>query len=330
MRNILRVLFAAAVIAGLCLTSFAANLPAASAQTSANTITNITKNMVISEKTVIPENETLYVRNGGNLYINEGVKVKLLGTIKVADGGAVYIRGSVICANDSVMSVSGKVKILKSGNLTLNSGSKLKINSTGVFKGNGTLSVKDKFSDISCSGTVNVHIEPPKPVKEGGVTYVGGVILVNKKYHLPKDYGNGLDSYAYSAYLKMREASGYDMSILSGYRSYAKQTSVFNYWCSVDGYTKARTYSALPGQSEHQTGLAIDISSLEESYADTPEGKWLAANCYKYGFIIRYPKDGEAITGYIYEPWHVRYLGESTAKLVYDSGLTLEQFLGVS
>ena len=73
----------------------------------------------------------------------------------------------------------------------------------------------------------------------------------------------------------------------------------------------------------------MDLDAFEESYGETPEGIWLAENCWRYGFIIRYPKGKEEITGYTYEPWHVRYLGKSTAKLVYDSGLTLEEFLNV-
>ena len=74
----------------------------------------------------------------------------------------------------------------------------------------------------------------------------------------------------------------------------------------------------------------MDISSMKQSYGNTPEGKWLAEHCWEYGFLLRYPKNSESITGYIYEPWHVRYLGKSTAKLVHDSGLTLEEFLGVA
>ena len=97
-----------------------------------------------------------------------------------------------------------------------------------------------------------------------------------------------------------------------------------NFW-----QAEADTFSARPGTSEHQTGLAMDVGWIDDSYGDTPSGKWLAANCYKYGFIIRYPKNKESITGYKYEPWHIRYLGTDIAKDVYDSGLCLEEYLGV-
>ena len=88
--------------------------------------------------------------------------------------------------------------------------------------------------------------------------------------------------------------------------------------------------TARPGYSEHQTGLAFDIINTDPSFDSTPEGKWLAANCYKYGFIIRYPKGKENITGFVYEPWHIRYLGVEIATSVYDSGLCLEEYLGIN
>jgi LAS superfamily LD-carboxypeptidase LdcB len=124
-------------------------------------------------------------------------------------------------------------------------------------------------------------------------------------------------------------ADGITLWICSGYRSYSYQSKLYNNYVYTDGKAAADTYSARPGHSEHQTGLAADINSADESFAGTPEAKWLAANCWKYGFIIRYPKGKESITGYIYEPWHIRYLGKENAKLVYESGLTLEEYLGI-
>ena len=93
---------------------------------------------------------------------------------------------------------------------------------------------------------------------------------------------------------------------------------------------EADRYSARPGHSEHQTGLAFDLNSLDQSFGQTKEGKWIAANSWKYGFILRYPQDKEAQTGYMYEPWHVRYLGKDVAKKVYDSGLCLEEYLNIT
>lgn len=282
---------------------------------------------IISKDSVIPEGATLYVKKGGTLYILNGAELALGGTLKVASGGSVYVQGELTAEESGKISCTGKMKIQRAGYVTL--GGTLAVNKGGKVTGLGTLEVVNEFSDITCKGSVTAKIKAPEPVEKDGVTYVGGVLIVNRKYDLPKDYGSGLNGAAYSAYTKMKKASGYDMEIVSGYRSYEKQSKTFAYWVSVDGYETASRYSAQPGHSEHQTGLAMDITSLNQSYADTPEGKWLAENCWKYGFILRYPADSEDITGYIYEPWHIRYLGTSTAKLVHDSGLTLEEFLGV-
>lgn len=126
------------------------------------------------------------------------------------------------------------------------------------------------------------------------------------------------------------KALGLNIPLVSGYRSYETQENLYNKYVKKDGEKKANTYSAKPGESEHQTGLAFDIGSVDRSFANTIEAKWLAENAYLYGFIVRYPKGKTDITGYIYEPWHVRYLGEKKAKDVYLSGLTLEEYLGVN
>lgn len=289
---------------------------------------NLSGAFVISDSSVVPEDSTLYVKKGGKLYIKSGAELIVNGTLKVAAGGAVYVKGNLTAGEGAVTSVTGKVKIQKNGVFT--QGGTLRVNKGGNVFGLGTLEVVNNFSDIVCKGTVKSKIKAPAPVETDGVTTIGGVIIVNRQFDLPKDYGDGLTDETYSAYLKMREASGYDMSIVSGFRSYEKQKATFAYWASIDGAEVADTYSAQPGHSEHQTGLAMDISSLRQSYGETPEGKWLAEHCWEYGFLLRYPKGSEKITGYIYEPWHVRYLGTSTAKLLHDSGLTLEEFLGVA
>lgn len=300
---------------------------AAPAATVGAAVTDIKKTEYIRENTTIPENETLYVREGGKLYIMDGVKLTVEGKLKCAAGGEIYVRGTLNAKSGSTVSISGKMKILSMGKL--NQKGRLNINSAGVIKGMGSLNVSD-FDEINCVGSVTAKINPPKPVKKDGVTTVGGVVIANKEISLPEDYGSGLDRDTYNAFVRMKRDSGFDMSIVSGFRSYEKQVEVFKYWCEVEGEEKAKMQSSVPGHSEHQTGLVIDVSSLEQSYGDTAEGKWLAANCYKYGFIIRYPKGKEDITGYAYEPWHLRYLGTSTAKLVHDSGLTLEEFLGLA
>ncbi len=169
--------------------------------------------------------------------------------------------------------------------------------------------------------------------KINGITYVDGILIANKTYSLPASYDPGLDKETGEAFSEMAAAAardGLSIYIVSGYRSYSTQYSTYNYFVNYYGRARADRSSARPGHSEHQTGLAVDINSTSSAFAYTPEAKWLAENCWKYGFIIRYPQDKEDITGYMYEPWHVRYLGKELAKKVADSGLCLEEYLDIT
>ncbi|HYF94050.1 MAG TPA: M15 family metallopeptidase [Symbiobacteriaceae bacterium] len=127
---------------------------------------------------------------------------------------------------------------------------------------------------------------------------------------------------------------GIHLAGVSGYRSFATQSALFDYYVRTQGEETARKYSAEPGHSEHQTGLAMDISgstgkcAADDCFAGTPEALWLEQHAPEYGFIIRYPKGKESITGYAYEPWHVRYVGVATAKETVARGLTLEEYYG--
>ena len=153
-------------------------------------------------------------------------------------------------------------------------------------------------------------------VVKDGITYVGGILIANKTYPLPADYAPGFTGGTYKAFQVMQEAAaneGIKLEIISGFRSYEKQQQTYQSWVNTYGREYADTISARPGYSEHQSGLAMDLNSLKFAFADTKEGKWLAENCWKYGFIIRYPEDKEDVTGYKYEPWHIRYLGKETA-----------------
>ena len=166
-----------------------------------------------------------------------------------------------------------------------------------------------------------------------GVTYVDGILIANKTYDLPEDYAPGVDPTAEAALNELISAAakdGHTLYMISGYRSYNRQYNLYHGYAANSSYEEADTYSARPGFSEHQTGLAFDMNSVEISWANTPEGQWLKNHCAEYGFIIRYPEDKTNITGYIYEPWHIRYLGIETAKAVTESGLTLEEYLGIS
>ncbi len=128
---------------------------------------------------------------------------------------------------------------------------------------------------------------------------------------------------------------GLKLMLVSGYRSYVTQQSVYSGYVATGGKAYANATSAQPGHSEHQTGLAADLGAvsrkcqLEVCFGEAAEGKWLAANAYKYGFIIRYQKDKNNLTGYDYEPWHIRYIGSDLAAQIYNNGQTLEQFFGL-
>lgn len=115
----------------------------------------------------------------------------------------------------------------------------------------------------------------------------------------------------------------------SGYRSYKSQNSTYSSRVKSEGKKLADAYVAKPGFSEHQTGLCIDITNEGKYFVKgTKEADWLAENCYKFGFIIRYPYGKKSITGIEYEPWHIRYVGEEAAKYIHDNGITLEEYLG--
>ncbi len=164
-------------------------------------------------------------------------------------------------------------------------------------------------------------------------TYIDGILVVNKTYALPSWFGNGLTPETSAAFEAMRAeaaSQGLNLYISSGFRSYASQTSIYNRFVANEGVAGADAHSARPGHSEHQSGMAIDLNTISEEFGSTPEGKWVAENAHRFGFIVRYPQGKQAITGYVWEPWHLRYLGVDKATAVYNSGLTLEEYLGVT
>ena len=129
---------------------------------------------------------------------------------------------------------------------------------------------------------------------------------------------------------------GYRLVMASGYRSASLQKFYYDNYVRKDGQEAADTYSARPGTSEHQTGLALDIARVDRKcylqicFASTIEGDWLKNNAHKYGFHLRYQKGKEQITGYQFEPWHFRYVGKELAGKLYESGLAMEEFFGLN
>lgn len=184
---------------------------------------------------------------------------------------------------------------------------------------------------------------------QDGVAYIDDNIIVNKTYSLPSGYkprdsyqevvgercNNCINKDAMDAYKLMAsdaKSVGLNIYISSGYRSYSYQDKLYNNYVSISGKEKADTYSARPGHSEHQTGECFDLNTIDDSFQYTNEGKWVNENAYLYGFIIRYPKGKESITGYQYESWHLRYVGKELALKLYHDGNweTLEEYYGIS
>ena len=179
----------------------------------------------------------------------------------------------------------------------------------------------------------------------------GHLFLVNRNYMLSSDYVpedlvkpdvqmtvNNLKMRAEAAraleemFQAAKQEMGYTLVAVSGYRSYGQQASIFERKVENVGRKAALLLVAPPGASEHQLGLAMDIgskknTSLTESFAKTAEGKWVAENCHRFGFIIRYKAEWTEITGYSYEPWHIRYVGKEHAERIYQLDIPLEYYV---
>lgn len=171
---------------------------------------------------------------------------------------------------------------------------------------------------------------------------LGNSIIVSKLYSLPADYepenlvyvndSQRLAADAAAAYEQLIAASEYNFVITSGYRSYTTQSNLYNNYLAANGFDWAETWSARPGYSEHQTGLAMDIVEVGtnfDTFGDTAACQWLKDNAHRFGFIHRYPEGKTSITGYSYESWHYRYLGVELATAIYDSGLTYDEYFAL-
>jgi len=225
---------------------------------------------------------------------------------------------------------------------------KIPANSAG--KGNDVVDIIIENATISLDGTTYED--------ENGNTVIKNtddlLVLVNKSRNLPSTYApkdlvipnvkfsfkeNLEKKYmrkdaakALEELFSAAKEDGINLFAVSGYRSYKRQKEIFNAKAKVYGHEVANKTSAMPGQSEHQTGLAMDISSesegyqLTEKFGQTSEGKWLTENAHRFGFIIRYPKDKTDMTGYVYEPWHVRYVGKDAAITIKEKNIILEEY----
>lgn len=258
--------------------------------------------------------------------------------ITTTDKGTEYICDdvqSINVTNDGVIEVGQDVEVGQTYNINV------------VFR-----NIKKNLSINIIEGAGDIKIN------EDGLAVVTNPdstqVLANKKRNLPSDYvpedlvkpdipfsfdGENEKRYlrkiaADNLELLVNAAKEEDLKIVgvSGYRSYKRQETIFNWNKNQYGFEHANKFSAQPGQSEHQTGLAIDVScksvkyDLVQEFGETPEGKWLKDNAHRYGFIIRYQKEKESITGYIYEPWHIRYVGNDIAQACYEQDICLEEY----
>lgn len=274
------------------------------------------------------------------LTIEEGQNIDLLKDVKVEDNSQEKITPSV------------------EGNYDINEPGKYQLyyvakdSSDNEAKEEFTLIVKEKKKESSQNDSLSNPQETKtfttskgfKGVIKDGVTYIDGYLIVNKTYSLPSSYGTSLTSTTKNAFNKMQAAAkldGINIYIASGFRSYQTQNRLYNNYVARDGKAKADTYSARPGHSEHQSGLAFDICShdldgqnacINSNFDNTDQAKWLAQNAYKYGFILRYPKGKTNETGYKYESWHFRYVGTDLSTKLYNNGdwLTMEDYFGIT
>lgn len=234
---------------------------------------------------------------------------------------------------------------------------------SGVVKAPLPISKNDSPAKVEPGSKASQTVKPPKPAKpsnpvikdpvNGVENFLDTLVLVNKSHavsadKVPPDLTRPNVQFSNDAWNKLmrKEAAlaleelfekagdeDVDLLAVSGYRSYQSQAAIFAYRASQVGETEANRFSARAGQSEHQTGLAMDITcpdvdnQLSQNFGSTPEGQWVAEHAANFGFIIRYQQGKENITGYSYEPWHIRYVGVEAARAISDNGLTLEEFL---
>jgi D-alanyl-D-alanine carboxypeptidase len=198
----------------------------------------------------------------------------------------------------------------------------------------------DSKPSIDSNSSIWVIINKQRPYQP--INYVPDHLVVpnvplrlsadSEEMHMRSDAATALEKL-----VKDAKAAGISIRIESGYRSYAEQQRLYNYYVGVQGKANADEQSARPGFSEHQSGLAVDLGdtsgtcSVQQCFADTPTGQWIKSNSYKYGFLIRYTENGTSKTGYEYEPWHVRYVGTDLAvKVAAKHFVTLEEYFNLT
>ncbi|MFJ5625279.1 D-alanyl-D-alanine carboxypeptidase family protein [Peribacillus loiseleuriae] len=306
------------------------------------------------------------VKKGTQLTVTEKatngwLKVNLKGQIGYVSSSSQYVKGSDSLSNSSKATVTYTAP----ANLNVRTGPSTTNKIITTVKKGTQLTVTEKTENgwlkVSLKdqvGYVSSQYEKASNSSSDAIQVVSNSesipVLVNKKSKLPENYVPKDLVYTSIPFTfkektekrKMRSEASVaigklfveakkqkvDLLGVSAYRSHATQVALFNYYVKKDGYDKAITYSAFPGTSEHETGLSIDVTggngkcAAQDCFGGTKEANWLQAHAADYGFIIRYPKEKESVTGYKYEPWHLRYVGKSIAQTIMSQGITLEEY----
>ncbi len=300
-------------------------------------------------KLEIVDTEKPSIEAPANFSTTVGVDIDLLKDVKVEDNSKETVGVKIVGEYDFEKAGTYKLKYVATDS------------SNNTSEKEFTLVVKEKmvtkYDYAKLPEPTGEKIEIGKTSKEysiykiDGSIYIEGILIVNKTYPLKdgfvpsdtytsavgvtKECNTCINKVAYQAFQEMQADAlslGLNIKITSGYRPLNIQKIIYNNYVNKDGKLKADTYSARPGYSEHQTGLTFDLNSITDAFAFTKEGIWIDENCYKYGFIIRYPKGKDAITGFKYEPWHLRFVGTDLSYPLYNDGdwITLEEYFGIT
>ena len=277
-----------------------------------------------SEKSYMIKHTVDRVINEENIVMRRRIHCKMLAAVLLA---ALTLSSLTACGKGDDSSTQNATAVIENNQSEENSGNTTAASSTESQE-------MENVVAANAPGVVGTSTKGYAIQNINGATYVNGILIVNKSYSLPASFApGGITQEVQNAFNQMEadaRAQGLNIWIQSSYRSYDYQVSIYNSYVAQDGKALADTYSARPGYSEHQSGLCFDLNSIDDSFTDTPEGKWVDAHAHEYGFVIRFPKGKEAVTGYQYESWHLRYVGLEYAKIMHDNNLCLEEFLGVT
>lgn len=296
-------------------------------------------------KLVVLDKQKPVIECDKNISITVGQQVDLFSFAKITDDSHDELSKEIVGEYDInkagyydieyvVEDASGN-KVTKSVTLQVKNNNASNNNVSNVTS-NVTPLEENNSNNNAAVNTNNTTSKGFKIEQKDGIYYIGGILIANKSYPLPSSYNPGTLLNEFNiAFTQMKDAAakdGVDLKVVSGFRSYSTQTRLYNNYVARDGKAEADRYSARPGYSEHQSGLAADLNEVSDTFGETKAGKWLAQNCWKYGFILRYPKGKESITGYMYESWHFRYIGDlKVTETLYNNGnwITLEEYLGI-